>query len=114
MADTVRPIMPAGLPSDLQGIYRLMGYQDDYNYDDEKYATQYAAALELLRTAIGGGEGGAVLPTVSASDNGKVLKVVGGAWAVGTDNDTTELPAVTATDNGKTLKVVEGVWAASN
>ena len=77
MADTVKPIMPAGLPSDLQGIYRLMGYQDDYNYDDEKYATQYAAALELLRTAIGGGEGGAALPTVSASDNGKVLKVKG-------------------------------------
>lgn len=26
------------------------------------------------------------LPTVSATDNGKVLKVVDGEWAVGTDN----------------------------
>lgn len=29
--------------------------------------------------------GGSVLPAVTASDNGKVLKVVDGAWAVGTD-----------------------------
>ena len=56
---------------------------------------------------------GASLPAVKAADNGKVLKVVEGAWAVGTDNDTAELPAVTADDNGKVLTVVDGVWTAS-
>lgn len=30
------------------------------------------------------------LPAVSASDNGKVLKVTDGAWAVGTDNTTAD------------------------
>ena len=31
------------------------------------------------------GTTGGVLPAVSASDNGKVLKVVSGKWGVGTD-----------------------------
>lgn len=47
-------------------------------------------------------------PAVTAADNGKVLKVVEGAWVAGT-----ELPAVTAADNGKVLKVVNGAWAAA-
>lgn len=82
----------------------------------------------------------AALPSVSASDNGKIMLVSGGAWAKGTaptelpdvsasDNGKllgvssgswaavaapTELPAVTASDNGKILKVVEGAWAAAS
>lgn len=51
------------------------------------------------------------LPTVTASDNGKVLKVANGAWAVGAE--AVELPAVTAADAGKVLTVSsEGVWTA--
>lgn len=52
---------------------------------------------------------GNVLPAVSSSDNGKVLKVVSGAWAKGAE--TQELPAVSTSDNGKVLKVVSGAWA---
>lgn len=52
------------------------------------------------------------LPTVTAADNGKVLKVSGGAWAKG--EEVVELPAVTAADNGKVLTVVNGVWAAAS
>ena len=47
------------------------------------------------------------LPAVSGSDNGKVLKVIEGEWAKGTDES---LPAVTADDNGKVLKVADGAW----
>ena len=54
-------------------------------------------------------DGFSELPAVSASDNGKVLKVVSGAWAKGAE--TQELPAVSASDNGKVLKVVSGAWA---
>ena len=36
----------------------------------------------------GGGGSGSGLPTVSATDNGKVLKVVNGAWAVAAVDDT--------------------------
>lgn len=52
------------------------------------------------------------LPSVSSTDNGKILKVANGKWAKG--NETVELPAVTADDNGKVLIVVEGVWAVAD
>ena len=48
------------------------------------------------------------LPAVSGADDGKVLKVIDGKWAKGTDES---LPAVTAEDNGKVLKVANGAWA---
>ena len=52
------------------------------------------------------------LPVVSASDNGKVLKVTEGAWAAGAE--AAELPAVTAADAGKVLTVsAEGTWVAA-
>lgn len=53
--------------------------------------------------------GGASLPSVTAADNGKVLGVVNGAWAVMEIPE--ELPSVSASDNGKVLKVVDGDWA---
>lgn len=51
------------------------------------------------------------LPSVSSTDNGKILKVANGKWAKG--NETVELPAVSADDNGKVLMVVEGAWAVA-
>ena len=51
---------------------------------------------------------GEQLPAVKTTDNGSVLKVSGGKWAIGTDAG---LPAVTAADNGSILKVVDGAWA---
>ena len=52
------------------------------------------------------------LPAVTASDNGKVLKVADGAWAAGAAP--TELPAVTSSDSGKVLTVnAEGQWVAA-
>ena len=50
------------------------------------------------------------LPNVSASDNGKILGVADGEWAV--IDAPVELPSVSSTDNGKVLGVVEGEWAA--
>ena len=52
------------------------------------------------------------LPKVTSSDNGKLLTVVSGHWAKA--NAVTELPAVTAEDNGAVLTVVEGDWAVEN
>ena len=50
----------------------------------------------------------AALPTVTASDNGKIMGVTGGEWAA----VAAELPAVSASDNGKLLGVSGGAWAA--
>ena len=57
-----------------------------------------------------GAGGGASLPTVTGTDNGKLLGVSSGAWAAVTAP--TELPAVTGDDNGKVLGVSSGAWAA--
>ena len=87
--------------------------------------------------------GATVLPHVSSADNGKVLTVVNGAWAVATPANplpavtrknvgevltvvngpyggswaaaapASQLPTVTATENGEVLTVVEGAWAAA-
>ena len=52
------------------------------------------------------------LPSVTSSDNGKVLKVANGAWAAGAE--TVELPAVTSADAGKVLTVnSSGQWVAA-
>lgn len=66
MSNIQRPLMPQGLPADLQGIYRLLGYEDKNNYDDERYAEQYAVALNVLKAIVGGG----VLPVTSDLNDG--------------------------------------------
>ena len=53
-----------------------------------------------------------ILPVVTAADNGKILRVVNGKWAVSAE--TTELPAVSGDDNNKLLGVSSGKWAAVN
>jgi len=50
--------------------------------------------------------GGSALPSVTASDNGKVLGVVNGAWT--TMNN--PLPAVTSSNNNMVLGVINGSW----
>ena len=50
------------------------------------------------------------IPEAAAANNGKVLKIANGAWAIG---EVEALPAVTSTDNGKVLRVVNGIWAAA-
>ena len=52
-----------------------------------------------------------ILPIVSASDNGKILRVVNGQWAA--SDETVELPAVSGDDDDKVLTVVDGAWAAA-
>ena len=47
--------------------------------------TTSVEVIAALATVVSAG-GGSVLPAVTASDNGSVLKVVDGKWAVGTDN----------------------------
>lgn len=49
------------------------------------------------------------LPKVTSINNGKILKVTNGKWAIGVAP--IGLPSVSAKDNGKVLKVVDGAWA---
>ncbi len=50
------------------------------------------------------------LPEVTATDNGDILRVVGGVWS----KADAELPAVSSDDNGKLLGVSEGEWGLVN
>lgn len=58
------------------------------------------------------------LPEVNATDNGKVLTVVDGAWNKAdiptSEAPVSELPEVTASDNGSVLQVVNGEWTKNN
>ena len=49
------------------------------------------------------------LPKTTNSDNGKVLKVSGGKWALPAG-----LPSVSPEDNGKVLMVVNGEWTIAD
>lgn len=57
----------------------LGGSADDFT------ATTNADAIALIATVVSTATA-AELPTVTSADNGKVLKVVDGAWALGTNN----------------------------
>lgn len=52
------------------------------------------------------------VPTVTASNNGEILKVENGAWTVG--EAPTGVPDVTASDDGKVLQVSNGAWTAQD
>lgn len=52
------------------------------------------------------------VPTVTAANNGEILKVVNGAWTVG--EAPTGVPDVTASDNGRILQVSNGEWTAQD
>lgn len=52
------------------------------------------------------------VPTVTATNNGEILKVENGAWVVG--EAPTGVPDVTASDNGKVLQVSNGVWTTQD
>ena len=76
--------------------------------------TETGKALAAIAEQLEDIQGAAVteLPAVSASDNGKVLKVVNGEWAAAAE--AVELPAVTSSDEGKVLTVnSSGQWVAA-
>jgi hypothetical protein len=69
----------------------------DELYNNESEATaRLTEVQELLADTVDSG-----LPTVTSQDNGKVLKVVDGAWDLG--DAPSGLPAVTHSDRGKIL-----------
>lgn len=55
--------------------------------------------------------GNLTLPAVTSSNNGQILQVSNGAWAVGAAPS--GLPSITSSDNGKILQVSSGTWAAA-
>lgn len=64
----------------LKNLYAALGG----DLDDVETITTNAEMINAIANHVGEG-GAAELPTVTAEDNGKVLKVVDGAWATGTD-----------------------------
>ena len=56
-----------------------------------------------------GAIGGVGFPEITANDEGKVLQIVDGAWALVPPQS--GLPDVTALQNGQVLTVVDGEWA---
>lgn len=51
-----------------------------------------------------------VLPKVSASNNGKIAKVIDGKWALGNDNG---LPSVSGWSNGVVMFAYNGSWVVN-
>lgn len=62
----------------LKNLYVVLGGNADDVEDISTIADMINALCDVVPT-------GAGLPAVTAKDNGKVLKVVDGEWAVGTD-----------------------------
>ena len=52
----------------------------------------------------------ALLPAITSSNNGQILKVVNGVWAVG--DAPSGIPTVSVSDNNKILQVSNGEWTA--
>lgn len=64
----------------LKNLYEAFGGSSD----TVAAMTTNAEVINALAALVAAG-GGSILPAVTATENGKVLKVVDGAWAVGTD-----------------------------
>lgn len=97
----------------LQNLYVAFGGNLTDTYSDIANGipvSQYSLSADVINAcAKKSPSGGSSLPIVTASDNGKVLTVVEGAWAAA--SIPSQLPAVTADDEGKVLKVdSEGKW----
>ena len=65
----------------------------------------------FINTINGTAIGNLTLPAVTSSNNGQILQVSNGAWAVGAAPS--GLPSITSSDNGKILQVSSGTWAAT-
>lgn len=65
----------------LKGLYVALGGDADDVADITLIADMITEIAKLVATAVA-----KELPEVDAEDNGKVLKVIDGAWAVGSDN----------------------------
>ena len=63
----------------LKALYVALGG----DADDVAGLSLISDVIQAITTQLG--KGGGQLPAVSATDNGSVLKVADGAWAVGTD-----------------------------
>jgi hypothetical protein len=86
----------------LKKLYAALGGQVENLADTATNADVIDAIAEVVTTAI--------MPGVTAADNGKVLMVQNGAWVAASID---ELPEVTVEDNGKILKVVNAQWAVA-
>ncbi len=78
---------------------------DNANTKPETYEMAVCEALERIGDNVSADQ---LLPKVTTTQNGKILKVTSGKWATG--NAPTGLPAVSASDNGKTMVVANGSW----
>jgi len=67
----------------LKNLYVALGG----NADDVENIVIIPDMINAIAAHVASG-GAAELPAVTAADNGKVLKVAGGVWAVGTDATT--------------------------
>lgn len=100
----------------LKEIYVSLGGELTDTYDDiaggvavGDYVTIPDVSNAIAQRAA---SAGIELPSVTSSDNGKLLTVVNGKWNKA--NAPKELPAVTSTDNGDILTVVNGAWAKAD
>lgn len=95
-------------------VYKLNS-SGTWSYETRNTFTKVAAGTGLSHTWSNGTititNAQTPLPTVSSSDNGKILQVAEGAWAAG---EMDALPTVSSADNGKILGVTNGSWAVTN
>ena len=94
--------------------FSLVTTGEKYFWDNKQDALISGSTIKTINGNSILGSGNLVvsgLPSVTTTDNGKVLKVVNGGWEPSTGGS--GLPSVTTTDNGKVLKVVDGGWEPS-